>query len=161
MVRICPMRDGPCPHGMDCPFVGEGHYGYPCKDGWQGISVAKTVTGAVLPEIGWPDSKGRIRGGDAANGQHTFIISGEVLVPRAAVSACQYHGWTVVSDKTPEDTVLVRRSDHVGRYLLCVEYVDSKPLPEHVAAALRVLQEHYDLRRSEIIHALEGLVRGV
>jgi hypothetical protein len=33
-VRICPMRDGPCPHGIDCEFVGDGPYGYPCKDGW-------------------------------------------------------------------------------------------------------------------------------
>ncbi len=22
-VRICPMRDGPCPHGINCPFVGD------------------------------------------------------------------------------------------------------------------------------------------
>lgn len=35
MIRICPMRDGPCPHGMACPYVGDGAYGYPCKDGWR------------------------------------------------------------------------------------------------------------------------------
>ena len=34
-VLICPMRDGPCPHGIDCKFVGDGPYGYPCKDGWR------------------------------------------------------------------------------------------------------------------------------
>jgi hypothetical protein len=34
-IRICPMRDGPCPHGMTCPFVGDGPFGYPCKEGWQ------------------------------------------------------------------------------------------------------------------------------
>lgn len=34
-IRICPMRDGPCPNGMDCPFVGDGPYGYPCKPGWK------------------------------------------------------------------------------------------------------------------------------
>ncbi len=34
-IRICPMRDGPCPHGMACPYVGDGAYGYPCKDGWR------------------------------------------------------------------------------------------------------------------------------
>lgn len=33
-IRICPMRDGPCPHGFDCQFVGDGPYGYPCKEGW-------------------------------------------------------------------------------------------------------------------------------
>lgn len=34
-VRICPMRDGPCPHGMDCPFKGDGPFGYSCKEGWR------------------------------------------------------------------------------------------------------------------------------
>lgn len=34
-VRICPMRDGPCPNGINCQFVGDGPYGYPCKDGWR------------------------------------------------------------------------------------------------------------------------------
>lgn len=33
-IRICPMRDGPCPHGMSCKFVGDGYMGYPCKLGW-------------------------------------------------------------------------------------------------------------------------------
>lgn len=34
-IRICPMRDGPCPRGMACEFVGDGPYGYPCKEGWR------------------------------------------------------------------------------------------------------------------------------
>jgi len=33
-IRICPMRDGPCPHGLHCQFVGDGYSGYPCKEGW-------------------------------------------------------------------------------------------------------------------------------
>ncbi len=41
-VRICPMRDGPCPHGMRCPFVGESYHGYPCKAGW---SAARSQDG--------------------------------------------------------------------------------------------------------------------
>lgn len=35
MVRICPMRDAACPHGLNCPHVGDGPMGYPCKDGWR------------------------------------------------------------------------------------------------------------------------------
>lgn len=35
-VRICPMRDGPCPHGLACPYVGDDYMGYPCKEGWSG-----------------------------------------------------------------------------------------------------------------------------
>lgn len=35
-IRICPMRDGPCWHGMHCPYVGDGYMGYPCKEGWDG-----------------------------------------------------------------------------------------------------------------------------
>jgi hypothetical protein len=35
IIRICPMRDWPCPHGMSCPYVGDGAYGYPCKDGYK------------------------------------------------------------------------------------------------------------------------------
>ena len=34
-IRICVMRDAPCPHGFNCPYLGTGPYGYPCKDGWK------------------------------------------------------------------------------------------------------------------------------
>lgn len=30
-LRVCPMRDATCPHGMSCPYVD----GYTCKLGWQ------------------------------------------------------------------------------------------------------------------------------
>lgn len=39
-IRICPMRDGPCPHGLRCPFVGESYMGYPCKDGWSARALS-------------------------------------------------------------------------------------------------------------------------
>lgn len=32
-LRVCPMRDAICPHGMDCPYVGEPH-DYLCQEGW-------------------------------------------------------------------------------------------------------------------------------
>lgn len=35
MLRICPMRDAVCPHGVSCPYVGDGPYGFPCKDGYR------------------------------------------------------------------------------------------------------------------------------
>lgn len=35
-IRICPMRDGPCRHGLHCPYVGDGYMGYPCREGWNG-----------------------------------------------------------------------------------------------------------------------------
>jgi len=38
-IRICPMRDGPCRHGLNCPYVGDGYMGYPCKEGWNGPRV--------------------------------------------------------------------------------------------------------------------------
>lgn len=34
IVRVCPMRDAVCPHRLSCPYVGDGPYGYPCKEGW-------------------------------------------------------------------------------------------------------------------------------
>ena len=34
-IRICVMRDAPCPHGFNCPYLGTGPCGYPCKDGWK------------------------------------------------------------------------------------------------------------------------------
>lgn len=45
-VRICPMRDGPCPHGINCPFVGDSYYGYPCKDGWRERPAGRAALGA-------------------------------------------------------------------------------------------------------------------
>lgn len=30
-MRVCPMRDATCPHGMSCPYVD----GYNCKPGWR------------------------------------------------------------------------------------------------------------------------------
>ena len=30
-VRVCPMRDAVCPHGIDCPFTEDR---YACKPGW-------------------------------------------------------------------------------------------------------------------------------
>lgn len=35
IIRVCIMRDAVCPHGFDCPFVGDGPMGYPCKEGWR------------------------------------------------------------------------------------------------------------------------------
>ncbi|RUW04014.1 hypothetical protein [Mesorhizobium sp. M1A.F.Ca.IN.020.04.1.1] len=39
-IRICAMRDGPCPHGLHCPYVGDSYMGYPCKEGWNGALAA-------------------------------------------------------------------------------------------------------------------------
>lgn len=39
-IRVCPMRDAICPHGISCPFVGDGYHGYPCKDGWSSSRAA-------------------------------------------------------------------------------------------------------------------------
>ena len=43
LVRICPMRDGPCPYGLSCAFVGDGPMGYPCKDGWRSTSALRAL----------------------------------------------------------------------------------------------------------------------
>ena len=45
IIRICPMRDGPCPHGFDCKFVGDGYYGYPCKEGWRELPAGRAALG--------------------------------------------------------------------------------------------------------------------
>lgn len=39
MIRVCPMRDARCPHGVDCPYVGDGPYGYPCKEGYNQVAA--------------------------------------------------------------------------------------------------------------------------
>jgi hypothetical protein len=44
-IRICPMRDGPCPHGFNCQFVGDGYMGWPCKEGWSSHRAPSTPSG--------------------------------------------------------------------------------------------------------------------
>lgn len=39
-MRVCPERDALCPHGDNCPYVGDR---YECKPGWDGSAV--TVEG--------------------------------------------------------------------------------------------------------------------
>lgn len=39
-VRICPVRDFPCPHGMGCPYVS----GYDCSDPVFTASTARPAT---------------------------------------------------------------------------------------------------------------------
>lgn len=52
IMRICIMRDGPCPHGMDCPYVGDGPLGYPCKEGWRTSRQPRTALREATPEQG-------------------------------------------------------------------------------------------------------------
>lgn len=55
-VRICAMRDGPCPHGLTCPYVGDGYMGYPCKEGWNGPRALSEREGQDGLWPNWGDS---------------------------------------------------------------------------------------------------------
>lgn len=47
MIRICPKRDAVCPHGMDCPYVGDS---YECGEPNQSV-IAATGLGGLIARL--------------------------------------------------------------------------------------------------------------
>jgi hypothetical protein len=102
MIRICPMRDGPCPHGLGCLYVGDGAYGYPCKPGWK--SRAAALSAAPSPTEGKAASIWQWR---TIGSWHT-VDSGDVEDPEAYARAMAAAGngrvrqvWTQPAPSSP------------------------------------------------------------